>query len=417
MIVAGHRIAPFHVLALAALVLPTLAIYAPLGLAPLFMVTGVLALALGWRQRPWRAIPREAALVLLALTVWGLASTLWTIEPPVALRTTLGLAGLFAGGLMLVGLTDGFSPEESRRLGLLLAVGVTVALVMAVSELYLRWPMAYFTRSDNIYAIPFSRRMGRGLTIAAIMMVPATVAAWRGGYRGWALAIMVMAAADIVKGETLSAKICLVMAPVAFLAVMRLRRVMVPVIAGVAVALVLAFPLLSLVPPPQRTMDMLGDYIPNSSHHRLTIWTFTARKVLEHPLRGWGMESSRSLPEAEDGDWVVKHYPSGDINILEQHLPLHPHNGPGQIWLELGGVGAVTVCLLIAALTRAMWRTKAAVDAALAGAAFTATVVISCVSYGTWQSWWQGGLWLTAAILAGMSQRRSAADAGDQPAT
>ena len=194
MIVAGHRIAPFHVLALAALVLPTLAIYAPLGLAPLFMVTGVLALALGWRQRPWRAIPREAALVLLALTVWGLASTLWTIEPPVALRTTLGLAGLFAGGLMLVGLTDGFSPEESRRLGLLLAVGVTVALVMAVSELYLRWPMAYFTRSDNIYAIPFSRRMGRGLTIAAIMMVPATVAAWRGGYRGWALAIMVMAA-------------------------------------------------------------------------------------------------------------------------------------------------------------------------------------------------------------------------------
>jgi O-antigen ligase len=130
--------------------------------------------------------------------------------------------------------------------------------------------------------------------------------------------------------------------------------------------------------------------MPGSTLHRWLIWRFTAARVAERPVLGWGFDSSRSIP--------------GSHEILGMHgqsLPLHPHNAPLQWWLELGFPGALLGAALYLAALRAIMRgslTRAA-TAAAQGLLFSATVVAN-LSYGTWQNWWLAALALSAALLA-----------------
>jgi O-antigen ligase len=68
-------------------------------------------------------------------------------------------------------------------------------------------------------------------------------------------------------------------------------------------------------------------------------------------------------------------------------IVLHPHNGPLQIWLELGAVGAVAAAafwgLALARLSR-----PAPSLAAAATAACAAVYLLSSVNFGVWQEWW-----------------------------
>jgi O-antigen ligase len=67
--------------------------------------------------------------------------------------------------------------------------------------------------------------------------------------------------------------------------------------------------------------------------------------------------------------------------VRAQRLPLHTHNGPLQIWLELGLVGALLATALVLALG---WQ---ATSPGSAGA-FACAIAIASLSYGVWQGWW-----------------------------
>jgi len=407
--VAGRSLNHSHVLALGALIAPPLAMYVPLGLSPTFIIVAVLCLGLSWRERPWRSVPRDLAAGLALLLLWAAVSAWWSIEPLLAIKTTFGVAAMTAGGLVLFGYARGLDEAGRRLVRLGLATGLTLALVMAALEIHLGGPVGYLTFDPNPQAIPLVRRLGRGLTIAIILLVPAMVSVWRCGYRRWAVALPVLALLSIPGGENLSSKISLVLVPLVYVTVMRWPRWGARGLAGLAILLVLSFPLLAMAPSPQAVMDQMGklEKFPNSAHHRYTIWTFTARKAMEHPWRGWGMEASRNIPDGEEGVWVTRHYPlagppplRGEIEIFEQFLPLHPHNGSGQVWLELGGVGAVLVCLVLGLIGRRLSREADPVNAATAAASFVAVLMVASVSYGIWQSWWLGALWLTAVWVS-----------------
>jgi len=112
------------------------------------------------------------------------------------------------------------------------------------------------------------------------------------------------------------------------------------------------------------------------------IWSFVGDRIGEHPLRGWGLDSSRAIPGGSD-----------PIRPNETWLPLHPHNAPLQIWLELGVPGAVLCALLSAwfwlAFGRARWPR---LYIAAAGGGLATAFVASTATYGVWQEWWEGTL-------------------------
>ena len=80
-----------------------------------------------------------------------------------------------------------------------------------------------------------------------------------------------------------------------------------------------------------------ADAVKLSAGHRLLIWSFAGDRIAERPLAGWGLDSSRTIPGGRD-----------PIRPGETWMPLHPHNAPLQLWLELGVPGAVLFALLVA---------------------------------------------------------------------
>jgi O-antigen ligase len=188
--------------------------------------------------------------------------------------------------------------------------------------------------------------------------------------------------------------------------------------AGLA-GLVFATPLLFALLLP-RLPDLSP--LPASAAHRVLIWDFVLHRVAERPILGWGMEASRAVPEgtamftAATLDRFGLESEAERARFLQpfvQRLPLHPHNAPLQIWLELGLVGAAIAAGLVAAVMRAVGRgsiAPAALGAAVSG------LVTALLSFGVWQPWWIASLVLAALIVAAFSAAASprSAPAGDR---
>ena len=78
-------------------------------------------------------------------------------------------------------------------------------------------------------------------------------------------------------------------------------------------------------------------------------------------------------------------------------MPLHPHNGALQLWLELGGIGALIGAALMLMLGVAASRSAApAVGAGMLASA----AVTGMLSFGLWQAWWVASLLLAMVALA-----------------
>ena len=116
------------------------------------------------------------------------------------------------------------------------------------------------------------------------------------------------------------------------------------------------------------------------------------------------MDASRSIP---GGDRIAqiddcKHEGRSltiPINNWDP-LPLHPHNAPLQLWLELGAVGVV---IFIGLLGLLIWRWQR--DFAkgnglpLIAGVLTAIFVVYNISFGLWQGWLIFSLILLFAII------------------
>ncbi len=109
--VKGRRIHKGHIFGVAAFLTIPLAIFISKALAPLFVLTAVLALLVDYLEQGKlpKLSPAFAALFAL-LAIWGLASTIWSISPGDSIGLVLPLAGTFLGGLVLVSLATGTIP-------------------------------------------------------------------------------------------------------------------------------------------------------------------------------------------------------------------------------------------------------------------------------------------------------------------
>jgi len=259
--------------------------------------------------------------------------------------------------------------------------------------------------------------MDADTTVVALLVWPAMAWLTRSGRRRTAIVLLVLSLAGVVLAHELAAKVALLAAVLTWL-IARWRPVMtLRVIAVAVVASCLLAPLAaSFLPPTQESAEW--GWLPSSAHHRLTIWSFVARHIVERPVFGWGFDSARAIPGGKTEIPVVrlkgcaqKAAPisipgydqpvAGDCVIWEESLPLHPHDGWLQIWLELGGIGALLAALLSWGVIGRLWRlpTMPAAQAA-AAASLVAGMVICSVSFGIWQSWWLSSLWIAAALIA-----------------
>ncbi len=79
-------------------------------------------------------------------------------------------------------------------------------------------------------------------------------------------------------------------------------------------------------------------------------------------------------------------------------MGVHPHNASLQIWLELGGLGALLTAILVIALWRIIGALTDPAARAGATAMLLSALTVANLSFGIWQTWWMATL-TAAAVL------------------
>ncbi len=402
--IPARDIRPGIVLAITAVALAPVAVFAPNGTVVLVVAAG-LALALDpTHRRAARALLSsvEARLLMAFLAVAALAS-LWSFDPLRGLFLALRLGLLFVPGMILVAAAAALSPREARiaRRGMALAGLLLVGLMLvettsgaALTRFFRGVDAATLDRLSN--GAPLSR----GGTVLALFLWPA-LAAIRYWYGRWPYLPVLAAAAVALWLQPIEAtRIAALLALVVFALVPHLggaaRRA-----GGVLVVMALLAPplLAAALPAIYDSADLAA--MAHSHRHRVQIWTYALERIAERPVLGWGFDSSRELM-GTGGEAVREDAP----------MSLHTHNVTLQAWMELGLAGVA----VIAALGWVLWRRAAGLGAAAAPAAMggvVAVLVFAEISRGAWQHWWLAAFWLFAAWIAALEHDRIALNQRD----
>lgn len=401
---------PLLPIAVALAIAPLAAVLQSKAVAPIATLALLATVLLHRRAHgawPW---PRGlAALAAGLLFLWGGLSAAWAIAPLRALGTAAQLGGFVLLGAAAARAVGAGPPEARARLlgaaGLGLGLGLAAAGFDALSGHALRAAVRGLAEAPPTLAW--------GLKPAASAMalwLPLVAAApWPRAARA---ALLVAGAAVLLALPGESAKLAVLAGGLAGAAAWALPR-LAPRLLGAGLAgLIVLMPAL-LGPVLAQGVPVAG--WPPSAAHRLLIWDFTIGRIAERPVAGWGMEASRQVPghrdppppallerfgltgEAVAGSWIPG----------SQLLPLHPHNGPLQLWLELGLVGAALGALMVLLLGTRAGRSA---HPAIATAMLASGAVTAMLSFGTWQEWWIGAELLAlsgaAALGAGPPARR-----------
>lgn len=408
-----------RMLAGAAFLAPLLSIFAPLGMAPLFAVSAIALLAgdmivsRGMPRRTFFAVGALAQLrgfALLAgmLCLWMLASAAWAIAPRLAIENLLQVVGLLGGGIIILAAAFRLSEPGRRDVQLFLLIGICLALAVYLIERFAGAPIGHLLRNfsretaETIYS-PYNR----GLSVFMLMAFALIVGLAHGNARLLSRRLSIAVAMAIFFALLIVISIyygsSLVMASAAALGVFLLGLIlprMAPWIIGACMALyVLAAPLLPpwIVPK----LDLIA--ISEATHglsisHRFAIWQFSAERIAQKPLSGWGMNSARVMPGAKET--IILSYENGAPSARGELLPLHTHNAALQWWLELGMPGALlALSLWIMGLAAIGRNLKGRLPRAFALGGTVGAFAVANLSYGAWQSWWIASLLFAAGFV------------------
>jgi O-antigen ligase len=385
--------------------LPPLLALADRGAAPLVAVGGFFAFGLVL-VRPGGSLAAllPPAAILGALVAWGAVSAVWSIDPGRSLLITARLGGLFAAGLALAAASGRIAAP--RRLFVTLCAGTALGLALALADLATAGGVSrYFTVRPFV-----APRLNQAADWVALLLLPIVALLFARGQRLAALLAAAAMAATVITLADTTAKLALVASlPVAGLCFVR-RGAMSRIAAALAVLAILASPV--ILPRLARWPGVFAaaDAFKSSAGHRLLIWSFAGDRIAERPFLGWGLDSARVIPGGKD-----------EIRPGQSWLPLHTHDGPIQVWLELGAPGAALLALLVGwlwlALGEAAWPPA---YAAAAGGSLTAALIIAASAWGIWEEWWIATLELAAFTVVALAPladatpppRRGRRDAG-----
>ena len=376
-----------------------LAVVAPLclflgvrGFAPVVGIAGLLCIP--W-ARPTRE-DRSGALILAALVLWAAITLAWSPAPNLQLPhsakalsrfTILHLAMQLAFCTAFVAALarlDG--PAAGKALGWM-AIGFLIVPLLLIEEgltqarLYQALP-ALIGRPVRPDWIPAN--LAQGGYVVAVVAWPLGVALWRRGRPRLALALAATVPLSMVALRGAAPTLALAISLPVFFLTLRSARPAIKAFAAVTAVYMLATPLVML------TVDRAGFYarfradLAVSWAERLRIWSFVAERWAATPLRGAGLDASRAFPGV---------------------VPLHPHNGPLQLWFELGLPGAVLGTLfwlwLWGRIGECAGRDR--LHGATAAATATVYLAIGAVSFGLWQEWWLclGAFAMALCVLLG----------------
>ena len=139
-----------------------------------------------------------------------------------------------------------------------------------------------------------------------------------------------------------------------------------------------------------------AEWLPKSARARVILWEFTAEQVLNRPLLGVGVDSTRQLQPTGKNATIAPDKPKGFV--VARTLGHHAHSIFLQTWYELGAAGALLLAIAGAAVVLRALRLPEAAQP-FAAASFAAFAIVGAFAWGMWQSWFMCALGLVALYL------------------
>lgn len=391
--------APAIVLAVAAVVAPTLAVLAPLGIAPLLTVVAI-ALLIAAPRPLWEATRpvRPFAALWVALAAYGMLSAIWSIIPRHSLIESARFLAIGVEGTIALATTRMLSRRDGARVGIAAAIGVALGAGLLLLEWKTGAAPTRWLHGWSPTTFVNEARYDRGATTAVLIAWPAALALRR--WRVLQLAIGAIVAASVYAMVSTASLLALVVGLTGFILALRWPRL---VAGALAVGIVLGAALLPVIVPSYQTTVQIqhtAPWIKGSGIHRLLIWRFASNRIADRPLLGWGLDSSRAMPGGNRDFGTT--LPGIELGPGHTALPLHPHDALLQWRLELGIPGTLlALALVLWALHRVGWRFGGNREAqAMALGWGAAVAVIALLSFGIWQEWWLSCILFTASLLA-----------------
>ena len=330
------------------------------------------------------------------LVAWVLLSSLWSpyndeqmLSNPVKLL--IGFL-LYPGALLSfrsVGQRDSSLVCHMLTAVLILALGVLlIDLMTGYGISFLVEPLKpgqEFIRRAAIYEM----NLGHAIVVLALLMPLGMVLIYQQLPLGWLIA-PVFAAFVMVAAMFGQLAVGLI-AVIAGLAAMAFARFApnkaIRVLTWAAIASILLAPFWAY--PLEYVSAEFKASIPFSWEHRIEMWSYTSRKIIESPIWGHGFDAARAF----DGTFSSRGVESWAI------VSLHPHNAGLHIWAETGLIGAAlaSITLLTMGISVERFCVHSRPRAIAISGFFAVTIVIGNITYGVWQEWW----WATLFFISG----------------
>jgi hypothetical protein len=337
------------------------------------------------------------ALVWIPFVAWLFASSIWALDGSAALLLALRLSLLGACGLWLIVTARSLPTDAVAKWVVALAGGLSAVALLVSLDIISGCMLVRLLQSRPTGA-PLADAYSRGSVFHALILVPLSVGLWRMGRLRLALLQAVLGCAAILLGVQLAAKMALLCGLAAMLATLRfpVLRWSIPVLLAVVI---LGVPFALPIQPSPSAQCWLAEHKP-SALHRILIWNWVDQRVWERPLLGWGLDAARRMPGGHTHVQIrgCAELPSDVILLDNEVLPLHPHNAALQIWLELGGIGALIATVSAVMTLTALFRVVSFGGSAAIAATLLSALAGALVSFGIWQEWWIALLLIAGAI-------------------
>ena len=399
------------VLSITSILFLPIGLYAPRGLAPLFVLTAVLLIFQELiERRTLQFISWRFYLAAMAIPLYGAISSIWSITPAVSIKMSVIIWGTIIIGMLLA---NNSILRDSRDKTLFEKwfvagglIGFTLLFVENITNAGL---------SGRVYELFGSNRdvlvnqygplgLNSGMSVASLYLWPLGLILFRRYSKVISVPVVGLCFFGIYLGVS-TAPILALIVGLSTMIITGLANRFGPklLIFATAMFTLLAPAIPSLLPNPTDPQSSLSRYYALSDIHRYMIWNTTYNHIKDKPIFGHGLDSTRALYSHEDKitTEVTMKATGESAGIHAEPIPLHPHNAILQVWLELGVVGAgllafflVKILNLVQKVTRNHW------EAAVCYGVFTSGLTISSLSYGIWQSWWLGSLFLAGAFMA-----------------
>jgi exopolysaccharide production protein ExoQ len=398
------------------LILPV-AVFAPKGLAPLFILSMALILAAPLRRQLFFRRPSIFALTSGIFAIVALLSAFWSQSPAVTIKPAIVVAAIVIGGIYLVRAGCLMSAGEQIVFEKYVLFGGLIGFLLFLFENtsnggIIRYYFELSGKEVPLEAI-LTIRLNPANSVAAILFWPWSFAAYRRLPAGLFIVLVIGAIGSVLTGQASMPIIALICGAVVFVAMAVIpRKAMLGLVALVTLGVAL-MPLAPTALPNPQTEGRYLSYLPPSALHRLLIWRTTARHIKDNPIIGLGFDASRNLYDQSTRQKIslLTDVPGKTFTIFFEPIPLHPHNGILQVWMEMGILGAAALLGVLLSLIRSAWNSSGGrwENAACFGAITTA-IVIGSASFGVWQNWWLSALYLTGSVAAGLLAKPKSAE-------